>query len=132
MTDASHMLGPLVIVSGLPAAGKSTLSARLGRDLGFPVVHRDRLRRFIFDGMHGLPGAGDLLPAAGDRLVIGTVGLVVEAGLVLFSTETSTPSATWRQCASTSNPRVFVRSRSAFGEIPASCVVGSSSAPTLH
>jgi predicted kinase len=39
----------LVVVSGLPAAGKSTLSTRLGTDLGIPVIRRDRLRRAAFD-----------------------------------------------------------------------------------
>lgn len=74
-------LGPLVVVSGLPAAGKSTLSSRLGHDLGFPVIHRDRLRRYIFGGFHAIEEARTLLPAAGDRLVIGTISAIVRAGV---------------------------------------------------
>jgi predicted kinase len=77
---ADKGLGALVIVSGLPAAGKSTLSERLGRDLGLPVIHRDRLRRYVFDGFQQIDQVRDLLPAAGDRLVIGAVSMVVEAG----------------------------------------------------
>jgi predicted kinase len=34
----------LVVVSGLPAAGKSSLSRRLSVDLSLPLVSRDRLR----------------------------------------------------------------------------------------
>lgn len=70
-----------MIVSGLPAAGKTTLSERLGRDLGFPVMHRDRLRHYVFDGFQEIEEVRDLLPAAGDRLVIGTVSMVVGAGV---------------------------------------------------
>lgn len=78
---AENGFGPLVIVSGLPAAGKSTLSDRLGRDFGLPVVHRDQLRRYVFDGFHQIDQVRNLLSAAGDRLVIGTVSTVVEAGV---------------------------------------------------
>lgn len=77
---AGNASGLLVMVSGLPAAGKSTLSERLGRDLGIPVIHRDRLRRYVFDGFQEIDQVRDLLPAAGDRLVIGAVSMVVEAG----------------------------------------------------
>ena len=38
----------LVLVSGLPACGKSTLARRLGDDLGLPVLCRDRLRNRAF------------------------------------------------------------------------------------
>lgn len=38
------MVPLLVIVSGLPAAGKSSLSRRLSTDLGLPLVSRDLLR----------------------------------------------------------------------------------------
>jgi predicted kinase len=39
----------VIVVSGLPAAGKSTLSERLGKDLEIPVVCRDALRPRGFD-----------------------------------------------------------------------------------
>lgn len=78
---AENGLGPLVIVSGHPATGKSTLAGRLGRDFGRPVVHRDELRHYVFDGFSQIDQVRDLLPAAGDRLVIGSVSLVVEAGV---------------------------------------------------
>lgn len=57
------------------------MSARLGRDLGFPVVHRDRLRHYIFEGFYEIEEARALLPAAGDRLVIGTISAIVQAGV---------------------------------------------------
>ncbi|HUS62741.1 MAG TPA: AAA family ATPase [Acidimicrobiales bacterium] len=44
----------VVVVSGLPAAGKSTLSRRLASDLGLPCVSRDDIRRAVFVD-HGAP-----------------------------------------------------------------------------
>ena len=64
---ADNGFGPLVIVSGLPAAGKSTLADRLGHDLGRPVVRRDRLRHYVFDSFWQIDQVRDLLPAAADR-----------------------------------------------------------------
>ena len=70
----------LLIVSGQPAAGKTTMSERLGRDLGLPVVHRDRLRRYVFGEINAIAEARDLLPTAGDRLVLGVLSLIHDAG----------------------------------------------------
>ncbi len=70
----------LLIVSGHPAAGKSTLSTRLAGDLQLPVVNRDRLRRYVFSELMELSAARALLPAACDRLVLGTLSTILEAG----------------------------------------------------
>lgn len=39
----------LVLVSGPPGAGKTTLAARLGADVGLPVIDRDDLKDAMFD-----------------------------------------------------------------------------------
>lgn len=39
----------LIIVNGPPASGKTTLARQLGRDLQFPVFHRDELKENLFD-----------------------------------------------------------------------------------
>lgn len=70
----------LVVVSGLPASGKSTLSARLGRDLSVPVVQRDRLRRQVFAELAGLPGAPELIPGATTRMVLAVLDSILDAG----------------------------------------------------
>lgn len=49
-----HTLRPvsgLVLVSGFPACGKSTLARRLSQDLGWPVLSRDRLRFSSFEAI---------------------------------------------------------------------------------
>jgi predicted kinase len=60
----------LVVVSGLPASGKSSLSDRLGVDLGVPVIHRDRLRRAVFEPFTEIPGSQDLITEATGRMII--------------------------------------------------------------
>ena len=70
----------LLIVSGHPATGKSTLSTRLARDLQLPLVNRDRLRRYVFGELFEFPTARDLIPAACDRLVLGILSTILDAG----------------------------------------------------
>ena len=45
----------LILVSGPPAAGKTTLARRLGVDFGLPVVHKDAIKETLFDTL----GVGD-------------------------------------------------------------------------
>lgn len=39
----------LVIVSGAPASGKTTISRRLEKDLGIPVLAKDDIKEMLFD-----------------------------------------------------------------------------------
>lgn len=75
------MPGRLVLISGLPAAGKTTLAARLGRDLPAPVIHRDLLRRrVLFPIADALPETRDHIPEATNRMVVGMLEAIVDAG----------------------------------------------------
>jgi predicted kinase len=58
----------LVIVSGAPAAGKSTLAARLAADLALPLLTKDRIKERL----------GDVLPAA-DRTESNQLGIAAYA-----------------------------------------------------
>ena len=40
----------VIVISGLPATGKSTLAKRIGTDLKIPVISRDEVRSANFDG----------------------------------------------------------------------------------
>ena len=72
----------VVIVSGLPAAGKSTLAHRLSKELGFVLVERDQL------GEHVLAKVADVVPPdereriarAKDRLVNVVAAAALDAG----------------------------------------------------
>ena len=45
----------LILITGPPCSGKSTLAARLSRDTGRPVVAKDRYKEMLFDVL----GTGD-------------------------------------------------------------------------
>jgi predicted kinase len=47
--------GALIIVTGLPATGKSTLAARLALALGVPLIAKDPIKEALFDAL----GTGD-------------------------------------------------------------------------
>ncbi len=40
---------PLIVITGSPAAGKTTLARALGDLTGWPVLHRDRLKEILLD-----------------------------------------------------------------------------------
>ena len=39
----------LVIITGLPCTGKTTLAVKLSQRLGFPLVHKDGIKEILFD-----------------------------------------------------------------------------------
>jgi predicted kinase len=53
----------VVVVSGAPGAGKSTLAVPLARALGFPLVSKDVIKESLFDSL----GQVDADPLASSR-----------------------------------------------------------------
>jgi predicted kinase len=45
----------LIIISGAPCTGKTTLGQRIARDLSFPFISKDRIKELLFDTV----GVGD-------------------------------------------------------------------------
>jgi predicted kinase len=79
----------LVIVSGAPAAGKTTVAARLARDLGVPLLARDELKEAIGDAVGAPPdvAASQRLGRAAYAALFATARRILESGtgLVLES-----------------------------------------------
>ena len=47
--DSSASLPTLVLISGMPATGKSTLAVELADQLGWPVFTKDTFKELLFD-----------------------------------------------------------------------------------
>jgi len=54
--SAPHPAQPFVIVSGLPASGKTTLARQLAQALSLPLLDKDDILEGLFDGL----GVGDM------------------------------------------------------------------------
>jgi predicted kinase len=42
---------PIIIVTGLPGSGKTTLSKKLSKKLGLPVINKDAMKELLFDSL---------------------------------------------------------------------------------
>ena len=71
----------LIIVNGLPGAGKTTLAKRLAQDMRLPVFSRDGIYETLFDA---LDCDSDNLGAASFSLLYSIAGSVLAAGQSLI------------------------------------------------
>ena len=78
----------LILVSGPPASGKTTLARRLAADFGLPTVHKDAIKEILFEmlgvhsseGAHGLGRASiTLLYDFVERLLASRVSVIAES-----------------------------------------------------
>lgn len=47
--QANHVLPVLLLVSGAPASGKSTLAAKISAELGWPLIAKDEVKELLAD-----------------------------------------------------------------------------------
>ncbi|GAA0581270.1 hypothetical protein GCM10010172_77790 [Paractinoplanes ferrugineus] len=80
----------LIVISGAPGTGKSTLAHRLAREIGCPVVSRDEIREGI---VHAGTPDPDLTHSY--RTFIATVTSLVNAGVTVVA-EAAFQNAPWR------------------------------------
>lgn len=73
----------LVLVTGAPATGKTTLAARLSRALGWPLLSRDRMKELLWDALpqERRAASRDLVLTAQWPLFYALVGEVLDAGV---------------------------------------------------
>jgi predicted kinase len=77
--DASRPL--VLIVTGGPASGKSTLGPDLARGLGLPYLSKDRFKEALFDTLRYSDRAwSQRLGAASMRLLFDTIAALLEVG----------------------------------------------------
>ena len=75
------MAGGILVVSGLPASGKTTLAKKLAHDLAFVHLWRDGLKRPLQDVSAALPNDGrNLVGRAIDQLINTVAAEVLRAG----------------------------------------------------
>jgi len=58
-------MGRIVLLSGYPASGKSTLAAQLASELGFALISKDQILATIFATLSDHPGDQSLLLRSG-------------------------------------------------------------------
>lgn len=46
----------IVLVSGAPGAGKTTIAQPLAEALGFPLLSKDHIKETLYDSLNGIPG----------------------------------------------------------------------------
>jgi predicted kinase len=82
---------PLVIVCGPPAAGKTSLAARIGRHFGLPVISKDAIKEALMDHLGGEPRVGSaafaVQFAVARELLASGNGLVLEGAFFRDQTE---------------------------------------------
>lgn len=71
----------LVVVTGMPAAGKTTIAETLSRVLGLPLISRDRIKERLYDTL----GVGDAewsgrLGAAAFALLFDSAKVLIQSG----------------------------------------------------
>ncbi|MFI7174733.1 AAA family ATPase [Streptomyces spororaveus] len=86
----------LVVVSGPPASGKTTLAHSLAHELGCPAIIRDEIKQgMVISTAAYQPGAEDPLNIPAMRAFFDTLSLLLEAGVTIVA-EAAYQDRLWR------------------------------------
>jgi predicted kinase len=79
-------LPTLVVISGPPGAGKTTLAHAVARSVGCPAVCRDEIKEGMVHATPGfVPGLGDELNLRALPAFFGVLGLLLKAGVTVVA-----------------------------------------------
>jgi len=81
----------LVLVNGIPGTGKTTLAAKLSRDLDLPLIGKDMIKEMLFDQMGAREGdwsktlgrvSSKMLNTAIDTFLVQNVSIIAESAFI--------------------------------------------------
>ncbi|WP_454199059.1 AAA family ATPase [Nocardia sp. Marseille-Q1738] len=96
MTEGQHRLPTLVVVSGPPGSGKTTLAHTLAHAIGCPAVCRDEIKEGMVHATPGFtPGPDDQLNLRTLPVFFQTLELLLRAGVTVVA-EAAFQDRLWR------------------------------------
>lgn len=71
----------IIILAGMPAAGKSTLAAKLQRHFGYPILEKDHIKEGLFDTLgFSCYAEKRALDVAANEVLLRWMGAMIKAG----------------------------------------------------